>query len=79
MEPVPTTEKSVVSFTILVSWIRCIAVSRPHCKDTIPKNLKQKFPEKELSNLSPNFRIHVSVSDLYIPRISPPILLQENM
>jgi hypothetical protein len=28
---------------------------------------------------SPNFHIHVSVSDLYIPTISLPILLQENM
>jgi hypothetical protein len=26
------------------------------------------FPEKELRSLSPNFHIHVSVSDLYIPR-----------
>jgi hypothetical protein len=25
------------------------------------------FPEKNLRGLSPNFRIHVSVSDLYIP------------
>jgi hypothetical protein len=25
------------------------------------------FPEKELRGLSPNFHIHVSVSDLYIP------------
>jgi hypothetical protein len=30
-------------------------------------NSKQIFPEKELRALSPNFRIHVSVSDLYIP------------
>jgi hypothetical protein len=28
--------------------------------------------------LSPNFRIHVSVSDLYIPRIGLPILQQPN-
>jgi hypothetical protein len=28
---------------------------------------------------SPNFHIHVSVSDLYIPRIGLPTLLQENM
>jgi hypothetical protein len=27
----------------------------------------------------PNFHIHVSVSDLYIPKIGLPILLQENM
>jgi hypothetical protein len=36
--------------------------------------------EKELRGLSPNFHIHVSVSDLYIPTIGLPIiLLQENM
>jgi len=32
------------------------------------------FPEKELRGLSP---IHVSLSDLYIPRISPHIFLQQ--
>ncbi len=37
------------------------------------------FPEKELCGLSPNIHIHVSVSDLYIPTIGLPILLQENM
>jgi hypothetical protein len=44
-----------------------------------PQNLKQIFPEKELRGLSLNFHIHVSMSDLYIPRIGLPILLQENM
>jgi hypothetical protein len=28
--------------------------------------LKQIFPETELRSLSPNFHIHVSVSDIYI-------------
>jgi hypothetical protein len=42
-----------------------IGQSAVHCKDTIPKIIKQIFPEKELRGLSPNFRIHVSVSDLY--------------
>ncbi len=32
-------------------------------KDITPKS-KQIFPEKELRGLSPNFLIHVSVSDL---------------
>jgi hypothetical protein len=32
----------------------------------------------ELRYLSPNFHTHVSVSDLYIPRISPHISLQQN-
>jgi hypothetical protein len=35
------------------------------------------FPEKELRGLSPNFHIHVSVSDLCIPTIGPPIILQQ--
>ncbi len=43
------------------------------------ENSKQIFPEKELHGLSPNFHIHVSVSDLYISTIGLPILLQENM
>ncbi len=32
----------------------------------------------ELRGFSPNFHIHVSVSDLYIPRIAPHIFLQQN-
>ncbi len=52
-------------------------------KDTLQRdnieNLKQIFPEKELHGLSPNFHIHVSVSDLYIPPIGLPILLQDNI
>jgi hypothetical protein len=36
------------------------------------------FPEKELRGLSPNIHIYVSVSDLYIPTIGPPIFLQQN-
>ena len=40
---------------------------------------KQIFPEKEYRGLSPNFHIHASVSDLYIPTIGHglPILLEE--
>jgi hypothetical protein len=33
---------------------------------------------KELRGLSPNFHIHVSVSNLYNPRIGPHIFLQQN-
>ncbi len=36
------------------------------------------IPEKELRNLSPNFQIHVSVIELYIPRIGLLIFLQQN-
>ncbi len=38
-------------------------------------NLKQVFPEKEYRGLSPNFHIHASVSELYIPTMGPPFLL----
>jgi hypothetical protein len=44
---------------------------------TNTQNSKQIFPEKELRRRSPNFHIHVSVSDLYIPTIDLPITLQE--
>jgi hypothetical protein len=44
-----------------------------HCKE----NSKQIFPEKELRGHSLNFYIHLSVSELYIPTIDLPILLQE--
>jgi hypothetical protein len=43
------------------------------------ENSKQIFPGKKLRGLSPNFHIHVSVSDLYIPTIGLPVLLQENL
>ncbi|MFO0006060.1 MAG: hypothetical protein ACK559_33545, partial [bacterium] len=47
---------------------------------TNAENLKQIFPEKEFRGHSPNFQIHVSVSDLYIPTIIDlPILMQKNM
>jgi hypothetical protein len=36
------------------------------------------FPEKQLSGLLPNFHIHVSVSDFYIPRIGTYVFLQQN-
>jgi hypothetical protein len=41
------------------------------------ENLKQIFPEKEYRGLSPNFHIHVSVSELYISTIALPVLLEE--
>jgi hypothetical protein len=43
-------------------------VKAAHCKE----NPIYVFHFWELCRLSPNFRIHVSVSDLYIPRIGPP-------
>ncbi len=46
--------------------------STPKLQGTTAENSKKKqiFPEKELLGHSPNFHIHVSVSDLY-PRRSP--------
>ncbi len=38
---------------------------------------KQIVPEKEYRGLSPNFHIHASVSDLSIPMVGLPILLEE--
>jgi hypothetical protein len=49
-----------------------------HCKDTVPEKSKQIFPEMKMRGLDLNSYIHISVSDLYIPTISPPILLQQN-
>jgi hypothetical protein len=34
------------------------------------------FPEKALRGLSPSFHIHVSVSELYIPMLGRPVLLE---
>jgi hypothetical protein len=45
-----------------------------HCKE----NPIYRFLFWELRGLSPNFHIHLSVSNLYIPRISPHISLQQN-
>jgi hypothetical protein len=41
------------------------------------ENLKQIFPEKEYWDLCPNFHIHVSVSELYIPTMGLPVMLEE--
>ncbi len=45
-----------------------------HCTE----NQIYVFPKTELRGLSPNSYIHVSVSDLYIPRIGPHIWLKLN-
>ncbi len=41
------------------------------------ENWKQIFPGKEYRGLSPNFHIHVSVSEVYIPTMGLPVLLEE--
>jgi hypothetical protein len=43
-----------------------------HCNEN-PIHVSQ---EKKLRGLSPNFHLHVSVRDLYIPRIGPHIFLE---
>jgi hypothetical protein len=48
-----------------------------HTAKTKAENLKLIFPEKEYRGLSPNFHIHVSVSELYIPTMCLPFLLEE--
>jgi hypothetical protein len=48
--------------------------SNVHCNE----NPIYVFPEKELCGRSPNFHIHVSVSDLHIPWIGPPMFLRQN-
>ncbi len=59
-------------------WVRPLAFGLIALQRTNTKNCKQIFPEKKLPGQSPNFHIHVqSVSDLYIPTIDLPILLQE--
>ncbi len=55
----------------------CVASPYLHCKERMPKNSKQIFPEMKLHCLGPNSYIHVFVRDLYIPKIGLPILLQE--
>jgi hypothetical protein len=52
-----------------------------HCREKSKntQNWKKIFPGKELCGHSPNFRIHVSVSHLYIPITDLLILLRENM
>jgi len=52
--------------------------SRLFYSGTMQRNFDLCIPRKELHDrLSPNFDIHVSLSDLYIPRIGPPIFLPQ--
>ncbi len=47
-----------------------------HCKDTVRKTCNKYFHKRNCSAPVP---FHVSVSDLYIPTVDLPILLQENI
>ncbi len=48
---------TTVTLDFVVTWLHC------------NKNPIYVFPKKDLRGLSPNFHIHVSVCDLYIPTI----------
>ena len=58
--------------SVAESRLTCLTLQRQNAE-----NLKQIFPEKEYRGFSPNFRIHVSVSELYISTMSLPFLLEE--
>ncbi len=58
-----------VSFLVIHKSDLLCSVSRLHCNG----NSVYIFLFWELRSLSPNFHIHVSVNDLYIPRIGPHI------
>ncbi len=66
---------------VICAWrpgqcLLCV-ISFMHCKRQNTEISKKIFPEKEYRGLSPNFLIHASVSDLYIPTMGLPILLEE--
>jgi hypothetical protein len=75
--------------TFLYARYSLLLISKKFCDITIDvpvfytlqrqnaENLKQIFPEKEYRGLSHNFHIHVSVSELYIPTVGLPFLLEE--
>jgi hypothetical protein len=67
--------------TVLVMGGTTLIVVGVNCYHTLQRtnteNWKQIFQEKELRGNSPNFHLHVSVSDLYIPMIDLPILPQK--
>jgi hypothetical protein len=56
-----------------------LGTPNPYCALTLTlqRNFYLCIPRKELRGLSPNFHMHVSVSDLYIPQIGPHIWLQQ--
>jgi hypothetical protein len=63
--------------TISLPDLNLTACRQPICLPTAGLPLKQIFPEKEYRGPSPNSHIHVSVSELYIPTMGLPFLLEE--
>jgi hypothetical protein len=68
-------QQSLHYFLLLVYLVLLFQLHTLQRTNTV--NWKQIFPEKQLPGHSPNIHIHVSVSDLYIPTIDLPVLLQE--
>ncbi len=64
--------------TSWVFWLQKVSHLDPRTAKTQHRKFEQMFPGQELRGYSPNSYIHVSVSDLYIPLIGLPVLLQEN-
>jgi hypothetical protein len=58
-----------------IAWLALHQLSTLQRQNT--EILKQIFPEQEYGGLNPNFNIHASLSDLYIPTTGLPILLEE--
>ncbi len=66
-------QKILVFSSISISWFQIKTTLQRHNNESSKKIL----PEKETPGLSPNFHIHVSVSELYIPTMGLPVLLEE--
>ncbi len=65
-------------------FAKCLTIDISYERNLTAKRQQRKFetniPRKGIARgLSPSLHIHVSVSDLFIPTIGLPILLQENM
>jgi len=61
-----------------ITFLSLLPASSHKLQRHYTENSKQIFPEIKLRGLVTNSNIHVSVSDLFIPTISLPTLLQEN-
>jgi hypothetical protein len=65
-------ENFLIFFYSASAWNHSTALQKQNTEIS-----KQIFPENDYRGLSPNFHIHASVIDLYIPTIGLPILLEE--